>query len=83
MELVLCQQSSPSSESTPETPITDSSIVTTDTPEHNPRISTYTPDPVTPNSEPPAEQLETSALPTDTTPTERDVQDEDQVKLEK
>lgn len=83
VELVLCQQSSPSSDSAPETPITDSSTLTTDTPELNPHISTYTPDPSTPTSEPPAEQSETSALPTDTAPTERDVQDDDQVKLEK
>lgn len=83
MELVLGQQSSPSSSSAPETPIADPPSVTSDPSDLTPHISTLTPpEPPTPtlNPDPPAAQPEAPA--TETTPAEPDVQDEDQVKPE-
>ncbi|XP_056297615.1 E3 ubiquitin-protein ligase rififylin [Pseudoliparis swirei] len=70
VELVLGQQSSPSDESAPETPIPSS--VTSDPPDLAPRISSVTPD----SPEPPAAQPE--APPTEPGPPEPDAQDEDQ-----
>ncbi len=85
MELVLGQQSSPSSDLAPETPIADPQSVTAEPPDQNPHISTSTPDPpilsLTPD--PTAAEPEAEALPTDTTPTEPDAQEEDQVNLKK
>jgi len=72
VELVLGQQSSPSDESAPETPIPSS--VTSDPPDLAPRISSVTPD----SPEPPAAQPE--APPTEPGPPEPDAQDEDQVR---
>lgn len=82
MELVLGQQSSPSSDSAPETPVTEPTSLTSDL---TPHISTSTPEPTTPSPapspEPPAAQPEAPDPPTpaETTPTEPDVQDDDQV----
>lgn len=80
MELVLGQQSSPSSDSTPETPIADPPSGTADPPDLTSHFSTLTSDPpaATLTPDPPAAQPE--APPTETTPTEADAQDEDQVK---
>ncbi|XP_070826792.1 E3 ubiquitin-protein ligase rififylin [Chaetodon trifascialis] len=78
VELVLGQQSSPSSDSIPETPLMDPPSVTTDPPDLTPHFSTLTPDPPTATltPDPPAAQPEVP--PTETTPAEADVQDEDQ-----
>ncbi|KAE8294832.1 E3 ubiquitin-protein ligase rififylin [Larimichthys crocea] len=81
VELVLGQQSSPSSDSAPETPVTEPTSLTSDL---TPHISTSTPEPTTPSPapspEPPAAQPEAPDPPTpaETTPTEPDVQDDDQ-----
>ncbi|XP_023136545.2 E3 ubiquitin-protein ligase rififylin [Amphiprion ocellaris] len=69
VELVLSQQSSPSSGSAPETPTIDPPSMTSDTPD-------LTPDPPTPTPDPPAAQPE--APPTETAAPEPEVQDEDQ-----
>lgn len=74
VELVLSQQSSPSSDSAPETLTPDPVSMTFDSPDLTPHTST--PAPPTPTPEPPAAQPE--APPTETAPTEPDVQDEDQ-----
>lgn len=74
VELVLSQQSSPSSDSAPETLTPDPVSMTFDSPDLTPHSST--PAPPTPTPEPPAAQPE--APPTETAPTEPDVQDEDQ-----
>ncbi|XP_022594319.1 E3 ubiquitin-protein ligase rififylin isoform X1 [Seriola dumerili] len=75
VELVLGQQSSPSSGSAPETP--DPPSVSSDPP-----ISTLTPDPPTPTPiltpDPPAAQPEAPNPPTETAPAEPEVQEEDQ-----
>ncbi|XP_028276057.1 E3 ubiquitin-protein ligase rififylin-like [Parambassis ranga] len=80
VELVLGHQSSPSSSSAPETPVTDPSSVTPDLPDLNPRISILIPDPPTPtptsDSDPPTAQPE--APPAETPSTEPDDQEEDQ-----
>ncbi|TKS80523.1 E3 ubiquitin-protein ligase rififylin [Collichthys lucidus] len=81
VELVLGQQSSPSSDSAPETPVTEPTSLTSDL---TPHISTSTPEPITPSPapspEPPAAQPEAPDPPTpaETTPTDPDVQDDDQ-----
>ncbi|XP_073348812.1 E3 ubiquitin-protein ligase rififylin isoform X2 [Pagrus major] len=77
VELVLGQQSSPSSESAAETPITDTTSVTSDPPDLTPDPPSPTPSP-TPTPDPPAAQPEAPAPPTETTPPEPDVQEEDQ-----
>ncbi|XP_041664505.1 E3 ubiquitin-protein ligase rififylin [Cheilinus undulatus] len=77
VELVLGQQSSPSSESAPETPDVSPPSVTTDLPDLTSDISTLTPDPPMPTPEPPAAQPE--ALPTEDAPAEAEVEDEDQI----
>ena len=85
MELVLSQQSSPSSESAPETPITDTTSVTSDPPDLTPDPPSPTPSPSPSPAlapDPPAAQPEVPAPPTETTPPEPDVQEEDQVKPE-
>lgn len=74
VELVLSQQSSPSSDSAPETLTPDPVSMTFDSPDLTPHTST--PAPPAPTPEPPAAQPE--APPTETAPTEPDVQDEDQ-----
>nr|XP_046246046.1 E3 ubiquitin-protein ligase rififylin isoform X2 [Scatophagus argus] len=73
VELVLGQQSTPSSDFAPESPITEP-------PEPTPDISTLTPDSTTPTPEPPAAQPEAPAPapPTDPSPAEPDAEDEDQ-----
>lgn len=80
VELVLGQQS-PSSESAPETPITDPPSVTSDPPDQTPHI-TLTPEAPpqtqTPTPDPPATQPEAPPPPTETPPTEPGDQDEDQ-----
>ncbi|KAM8769236.1 E3 ubiquitin-protein ligase rififylin isoform 1-T1 [Acanthopagrus schlegelii] len=79
VELVLSQQSSPSSESAPETPITDTTSVTSDPPDLTPDPPSPTSSPTpAPTPDPPAAQPEVLAPPTETTPPEPDVQDEDQ-----
>ncbi|XP_018518394.1 E3 ubiquitin-protein ligase rififylin [Lates calcarifer] len=82
VELVLGQQSSPSSTSAPETPSPDPPSVTSDPPDPTPHISSLTPDPPTPapilNPDPPAAQPEATAPPTETASAETDVQDDDQ-----
>uniref|UniRef100_A0A8C4D8N3 RING-type E3 ubiquitin transferase n=1 Tax=Dicentrarchus labrax TaxID=13489 RepID=A0A8C4D8N3_DICLA len=80
VELVLGQQPSPSSDSAPETPIAELPSVTPDPPDLTPPISTLTPDPPPPTltPEPPAAEPEAPPPPTETAPTEPDVQDEDQ-----
>lgn len=83
MELVLSQQSSPSSESASETPITDTTSVTSDPPDLTPDPPSPTPSPSpspAPTPDPPAAQPEVPAPPTETTPPEPEVQEEDQVK---
>lgn len=81
VELVLGQQSSPSSDSAPETPVTEPTSLTSDL---TPPLSTSSPEPSTPprapTPEPPAAQPEAPAPPTpaETTPPEPDVQDDDQ-----
>lgn len=78
MELVLCQQSSPSGSSAPETPIADPSAVT---PDLNPRIPPITPEPPTPTQNPEVHAAEPEALtsPAENTTMEHDVQEKDQV----
>lgn len=79
VELVLGQQS-PSSDSAPETPITQPPSVAAEPPDLDPEIPTLTPDPPNPTltPEPPAAQPEAQAPPPETTPTEPDAQEEDQ-----
>ncbi|XP_026154862.1 E3 ubiquitin-protein ligase rififylin [Mastacembelus armatus] len=89
VELVLGQQSSPSSGSAAETPTTDPPSVTSEQPDLTPHISIMTPDapPLTPVliPNPPAAEPEApapapnSAPPTETTPAEPQVQDDDQI----
>lgn len=74
VELVLGQQSSPSSDSAPETLTPDPVSMTSEPPDMTPHTST--PDPPAPTPAPPTAEPE--APPTETTPTEPDVQDEDQ-----
>lgn len=82
MELVLGQQSSPSSDSAPETVITDPPSETADPPDLTAHLSTLTSDPPTTTLTPDLPAAQSEAPPTETTPTETDVQDEDQVKPE-
>ncbi|XP_069581486.1 E3 ubiquitin-protein ligase rififylin [Brachyistius frenatus] len=81
VELVLGQQSSPSSSSTPETPVTAPPSVTSDPPDPTPYI-TSTPDSPAPthNSlpDPPAVEPEAPPPLTETAPAEPDLQDDDQ-----
>lgn len=80
MELVLGQQSSPSSGSAPETPTPEPPSIIPDPP-----ISTLTPEPSTPSPvltpDPPAAQPEAPDPPTENTSAEPEVEDEDQVKF--
>lgn len=77
MELVLSQQSSMSSNLTPETPITDPFAMAHDPPDLNPHIPISTPGPLT---QPPAAQPEAST--SATTFVEHNAQEEeDQVKV--
>ncbi|XP_067451819.1 E3 ubiquitin-protein ligase rififylin [Thunnus thynnus] len=80
VELVLSQQSSPSSSFAPETPTSDPTSVTSDPPDLTPHISTLTPEPLSPTQtpDPSAVQPEVPSPPTETTPAELDAQDEDQ-----
>nr|XP_020442157.1 E3 ubiquitin-protein ligase rififylin isoform X2 [Monopterus albus] len=83
VELVLGQQSSPSSDSTTsETLTSEPPSVTADPPDLTPHVSTLTPDITTLtsilNHDPTAAQPEGHTPPTETAPTELEVQDEDQ-----
>uniref|UniRef100_A0A3Q4B3V5 RING-type domain-containing protein n=1 Tax=Mola mola TaxID=94237 RepID=A0A3Q4B3V5_MOLML len=80
VELVLCQQSSPSGSSAPETPIADPSAVT---PDLNPRIPPITPEPPTPTQNPEVHAAEPEALtsPAENTTMEHDTLDSDDVSV--
>lgn len=79
VELVLGQQSSPSSDSAPDTLTPDPPSVISDPPDLTSHISTLASDSPTSTPDPAAAQPEAPAPPTETAPTEEpDVQDEDQ-----
>ncbi|KAM7412387.1 hypothetical protein PAMA_019992 [Pampus argenteus] len=79
VELVLSQQSSPSSSSA-ETPTSHSTSVISDHPDMTPHISTLTPESPSPTqaTDPPAVQPEAPSPPTEAAPAELEAQDEDQ-----
>lgn len=78
VELVLCQRSSPSGSSSPESPNEEPIALTTEPPGVNSILT----DPSTPSliPEPGAALPEAPILPPDITSIEHDVQDKDQVK---
>ncbi|XP_060903347.1 E3 ubiquitin-protein ligase rififylin [Labrus mixtus] len=79
VELVLSQQSSPSSESTPDIPDTHPPAVTPEPTNLTPDISTSTPDPPTPTPNPNPPTAQPDAPPTETAPADADIEDEDQI----